>query len=85
MLDTTPIRALVPPGKIFYKYFSAIKSHLKSYLSKFVLLQKDASKDQQYNVSARMNYKYSKNGYMNTSEEGKSQPYREISPLRSDF
>lgn len=47
MEDTTPVRALIPPGKISYKYFSAIKSHLKGYLSKFILLQKDASKDQQ--------------------------------------
>lgn len=47
MLDTTPIRALMPPEKISYKYFSAIKSHLKCRLSKFILLQKDASEDQQ--------------------------------------
>lgn len=47
MLDTTPIRALMPPGKIACKYFSAIKSHSKCRLSKFILLQKDATKDQQ--------------------------------------
>lgn len=37
MLDTTPIRALIPPEKISYKYFSAIKSYLKVYLSKIIL------------------------------------------------
>lgn len=37
VLDTTSITELIPPGKISYKYFSAIKSYLKGYLSKFIL------------------------------------------------
>lgn len=47
MSDTAPVTAPIPPRKISYKYFAAIKSHLKSYPSKFILLQKDAPKDQQ--------------------------------------